>query len=119
MPAKLVPTPEQRKTVEGMAAVGMREDDIAKVIGCSPVSLRKHYREELDTGHIKATAKVAAALYNKALGNGNQSVTACIFWMKTRAGWREPQDVNLGVTNEVSELLKAVDGATRGLPNGR
>ncbi len=51
------------------------------------------------TGQIKATAKVAESLFRKATGDGAQSVTAAIFWLKTRGGWREtPQDhhVRLG-----------------------
>jgi len=62
-----------------------------------PKRLRKHYREELDTGHIKATAKVAESLFRKATTDGAQSVTAAIFWLKTRGGWREtPQDHRVG-----------------------
>jgi hypothetical protein len=37
------------------------ELDIARVVGIDPKTLRKHYREELDTGAIKATAKVAGS----------------------------------------------------------
>ena len=37
----------------------------------------------------KANTKVAESLYRKALGDGSQSVTAAIFWLKTRAGWKE------------------------------
>ena len=48
--------------------------------------LRKHYREELDLGETKANAQVAGFLFNAAK-NGN--VTAQIFWLKTRAKWRE------------------------------
>ena len=31
------------------------------------------------------------SLYKKATGDGPQSVTAAIFWAKTRMGWRETQ----------------------------
>src|SRR3977135_4207056 len=48
--------------------------------------MRKHYREELDLGESKANAQVAGFLFNAAK-NGN--VTAQIFWLKTRAKWRE------------------------------
>jgi hypothetical protein len=48
--------------------------------------LRKHYRDELDLGETKANAQVGGYLYNAAKG-GN--VTAQIFWLKTRAKWRE------------------------------
>lgn len=83
------PDPVSRRQVEAMAGYGVGEEDIAKVLGVSPKTLRKHYREELDTGHVKATAKVAESLYRKATGDGPQSVTAAIFWLKTRGGWKE------------------------------
>jgi hypothetical protein len=72
-----------------MAGYGVPEADISRVVGIDAKTLRKHYREELDTGHIKATAKVAESLFRKATGDGSQSVTAAIFWLKTRGGWRE------------------------------
>ena len=72
-----------------MAAYGVAETDIARVIGIDPKTLRKHYREELDVGAIKANSKIAESLYRKALGDGAQSVTAAIFWLKTRARWKE------------------------------
>jgi hypothetical protein len=72
-----------------MAAHGVAEADIARVLAIDPKTLRKHYRDELDTGHIKANSKIAESLYRKALGDGAQSVTAAIFWLKTRARWKE------------------------------
>jgi hypothetical protein len=79
-----------RRQVEAMAAYGVPETDIARVLAIDPKTLRKHYRDELDTGQIKANSKVAESLYRKALSDGAQSVTAAIFWLKTRAGWKEP-----------------------------
>jgi len=83
------PDPVSRRQVEAMAAYGVPEADIATVIGIDPKTLRRHYRQELDTGHIKANSKIAESLYRKALGDGPQSVTAAIFWLKTRAHWKE------------------------------
>jgi hypothetical protein len=80
------PDPAQRRQVEAMAAYGIPEDDIARVLSVDPKTLRKHYREELDLGETKANAQVAGYLFNAAK-NGN--VTAQIFWLKTRAKWRE------------------------------
>ena len=89
-----------RRQVEAMAGYGVSEADIARVVGIDPKTLRKHYREELDTGQIKATAKVAESLFRKATSDGSQSVTAAIFWLKTRGGWREtPQDHQIAVTD--------------------
>jgi len=83
------PDPVSRRQVEAMAAYGVAEADIARVLAIDPKTLRKHYRDELDTGHIKANSKIAESLYRKALGDGAQSVTAAIFWLKTRAHWKE------------------------------
>src|SRR5689334_25016908 len=77
----------------GMAGCGVPEADIAVVIGVAPKTLRKHFRDELDTGHIKASAKVAGNLYRIATGSGREAVTAAIFWLKVKAGWREPVGV--------------------------
>ena len=73
-----------RRQVEALAGYGVPE------LGIDPKTLRKHYREELDFGHTKANAKVAENLYRIALGEGREAVTAAIFWLKTRAKWREP-----------------------------
>jgi hypothetical protein len=69
-----------------MAAYGIPETDISRVVHVDPKTLRKHYRDELDLGESKANAQVAGFLFNAAK-NGN--VTAQIFWLKTRARWRE------------------------------
>jgi hypothetical protein len=83
------PEPGQRRQVEAMSGYGVPEADIATVLDIDSKTLRKHYRSELDKGHIKATTKVAENLYRKATGEGREAVTAAIFWLKTRAGWKE------------------------------
>ena len=101
------PDPFHRRQVEAMAGYGVPELDIARVIGIDAKTLRKHYRDELDTGQIKATARVAEFLFHKATTEGPQCVTAAIFWLKTRGGWREtPQDHHLGIydARDIHEL---------------
>lgn len=83
------PTPEQRTQVDAMAGYGVPEVAIAKVLKIAPATLRKHFRDELDTAHIRANSAVAQSLFKKATGDGPQSATAAIFWAKTRMGWRE------------------------------
>ena len=83
------PDEASRRQVEALAGYGVREDEIAEFVGVDPKTLRKHYRPELRQGHIKANAKVAENLYRRATGEGREAVTAAIFWLKTRAGWRE------------------------------
>jgi hypothetical protein len=80
------PDPAQRRQVETMAAYGIPAEDISRVVGIDPKTLRKYYRDELDLGTTKANAQVAGFLFNSAR-NGN--VSAQIFWLKTRAQWKE------------------------------
>lgn len=83
------PSAQSRRQVEAMAGYGVPAEDIGRVLGIDAKTLRKHYREELDTGRVKANSKVAEALYRKATSDGPQSVAAAIFWLKTRARWKE------------------------------
>ena len=83
-------TDEQRRIVDAMTGYGIPQQDIARVIGIHEESLRKHFRDELDTGAAKANARVAQFLFEQATGQrGEGSVTAAIFWLKTRARWKE------------------------------
>jgi hypothetical protein len=75
-----------REQVRHLAGVGVRQDDIAKIVGCAPKTLRKRCREDLDRGVAEANATVSGYLFAAAKA-GN--VTAQIFWLKTRAHWRE------------------------------
>jgi hypothetical protein len=97
------PDAVQRRQVEAMAAYGIPEADIARVVGVDPKTLRKHYRDELDLGAVKANAQVAGFLFNSAR-NGN--VTAQIFWLRhVPAGKRR----RAGVTSRL-RLLTTTSG---------
>lgn len=89
MATEHVPTPENRKAVEAMAGYGIPEEDIGRAIGLGDKALRKHYRDELDLGHVTANTAVAQNLFKIATGTGREAVTAAIFWLKCRAGWSE------------------------------
>jgi hypothetical protein len=39
-----------REKVRHLAGLGVRQDDIARMIGCAPKTLRKRLRDELDRG---------------------------------------------------------------------
>ena len=75
-----------REKVRHLAGIGVRQDDIAKIIGCAPKTLRKRCRDDLDRGVAEANATVSGYLFAAAKA-GN--VPAQIFWLKTRAHWRE------------------------------
>jgi len=81
-----VVTDATREKVRYLAGVGVRQDDIAKIVGCAPKTLRKRFRDELDRGVAEANAQVSGYLFAAAKA-GN--IAAIIFWLKTRANWRE------------------------------
>ena len=85
------PTDATRQTVSLHATVGTRQEVIAEILGISVDSLQRHYRSELDTSREKANANVGGALYKKAMSGDTASM---IFWLKTRARWRETVDIS-------------------------
>jgi hypothetical protein len=71
-----------------MAACGVDQEQIAARIGIrSPKTLRKHYREELDRGALDANMRVSQSLFKMA--TSGDCPTATIFWLKSRAGWKD------------------------------
>jgi hypothetical protein len=84
------PSKESRQLVQLHATIGTRQDIIAGVLGIDKKTLIKYYREELDYAMARANASVGGALFNKATKG---DTAAMIFWMKTRAGWREKHEI--------------------------
>lgn len=114
------PSEKDRRSVESMASYGIPELDIARVIGISHPTLRKWYLYELQTGHIKANSMIAQSLYKKAMGEGQGSVAACIFWLKCRAGWVEPRpwdEPQLGRKEQLQQAAATAGGADTGWAN--
>jgi hypothetical protein len=107
------PTDATRQTVSLHATVGTRQEVIAEILGISVDSLQRHYRSELDTSREKANANVGGALYKKAMAGDTASM---IFWLKTRARWRETVDVinsdgslaREPIRDAVSDVLRAI-----------
>ena len=83
---KYEPTDENKKLVKTLAAVGITFEDIATKLEISSDTLVKYYKKELDDGRIDANASIGQTLFQQAK-NGNTA--AAIFWLKTRAQWKE------------------------------
>lgn len=96
------PTEEQRQTAEFMAAIGIPQHDIAACFGMNHETLRKHFRTELDLGGARMLTKVAGSLYRQAMAG---SVSACIFILKTRAGWSEHVDPKQPAIGKKEQLV--------------
>lgn len=96
------PTQAMRSKIAIMAACGMPQDFMCTQIinpqtkkAIDKKTLEKVFRAELDQGMVEANGHVAQALFKKAVGGGAQSVTAAIFWLKCRAGWKPVEGVEL------------------------
>src|SRR3954471_23145643 len=112
MPAKFIPSDTERKTVREMASCGTPQADICRVIGISEPTLRRAFRVERDTAAAEANAAVAQSLFRMATDPARPNVAAAIFWLKTRAGWKEtpasePQSNDLDVRSMSLEELEA------------
>ena len=105
------PSEKDRKQVEAMASYGIPQLDIARVIGISLPTLEKWYRHELDTAASKANSLVAESLFQKARGNGNGAVAACI---SQGAGVVEPKpwDEVPGRKEQLQQAAATAGGAS-------
>jgi hypothetical protein len=99
------PTEENRKICKTLAAVGIPYEDIATKLEISSDTLVKYYKADLEAGRIDANASIGQTLFQQAK-KGNTA--AAIFWLKTRARWRETNTVEHTGLNggpiEVSEI---------------
>jgi hypothetical protein len=87
--------------VEALAGFGLSADEIARVLQVECQTLKAAFATELDSGALKANARVAENLYRKATGEGRESVTAAIFWLKTRARWKETSVHEIAAAQQV------------------
>jgi hypothetical protein len=97
------PTDATRRAVQAHALVGTPQEVISDILQIDGKTLRKHYRVELDHSIAKANAAIGGTLFAKAKGG---DVASMIFWLKTRAGWKETQriegDIGVNVTDDRS-----------------
>ncbi|PHS13482.1 MAG: hypothetical protein COA78_07020 [Blastopirellula sp.] len=95
------PTELHRSEVKLLSSFGMQEKRIADYIGIAEKTLRKYYREELDSGIATQIMTASKGLFQK-VQSGN--LTAIIFFLKTKGGFSEKIDLS----NEDGTLAPAV-----------
>jgi hypothetical protein len=98
------PTKDTQEQVKRLSALGCPHEDIATRLKISADTLVKYYKDELDEGRIDANAAIAGTLFSQAK-KGNTA--AAIFWLKTRARWKETQ-VNEFVNPDGTPLLSGI-----------
>ncbi len=89
-------TDEMRRQVETLSGYGLTKEQVAPALSISKSTLEKYYSAELVNGRAKALAKVAQTAYQMATSGDNTAMT--IFVLKTQAGWRETQHIDINQT---------------------
>ena len=80
------PTKVDRDTVAAMVAAGIAQADIARCRGISEPTLRKHYRDEIDTGITALNTMVILAHIERIKAGDFQAIK---WWEQSRMGWSE------------------------------
>ena len=84
-------TKDRSKLVMNLMAFGCELNYVAKQLDCTVNELKQIYAEELEYGGQDALKAVANRLFNIATtGDAKVAVPAIVFWLKCKAGWREP-----------------------------
>ena len=80
------PTETAVSLVRDYAASGMQQDHIAKAMGVSEATLKRHCARELEHGHYAYQAKVAEVAFQMAVSGDHPKMTR--YWLRRFAGWR-------------------------------
>lgn len=101
MSAPHQPTDESRRLVRALSGIGVPQKMISVQVGIDEKTLRKYYEDDIDVGQSKATSAVAKRLYDIAMSDSKEALTACIFWLKCRARWStlDGPEVQVNVQN--------------------
>lgn len=97
---------------ESLAAQGMTQEQIAEALGIVRSTLQEKKKEYSDfsdaikRGQAKGIATITNALFVSGTG-GN--ITAQIFYLKNRAGWRDKQDIEHFGDMKVTVLQDDID----------
>ena len=101
------PKPEVAERVKNFAAVGMKQEQIARLERMDPKTLRKYYHDFWEDGYYQANANIGKSGYQLAVGRPAEyddkgrlvreelkpDKSAAIFLMKARLGMSETQRV--------------------------
>lgn len=82
----------EREAVILMSGAGIPHNVQAKILKIGIQTLNRNFQEELDHGEHMSTSKVATKLFQKCM-EGN--VSAIIFYLKARAGWKEADKLEI------------------------
>mgnify|MGYP003109041733 CR=1 FL=1 len=110
MPKKVNREESVAEMVKSLSGLGITHEQMCAIVKISRPTLYKYYQEELQEGKANANAQIARNLFKIATGSGREAVTACIFWLKTQAKWKETDVVEINdVTDENKRFKQLVE----------
>lgn len=98
------------KEVTNLAARGLTQEQIANALGVSLRTVSDRLANDADfikayeQGRAKGIAKVANALFKNAVDENNTA--AQIFFLKSRAGWKEVEKQEIEVNQPFQFIIK-------------
>ena len=92
------PTEENERICSLGVAFGLTHEQIAKLVGCTAKTLRKHFSYSLETGKERLVMSLGSKLYSKAMKGDTVSA---IFLAKTKGGFQEKVE-HEGLPNQIS-----------------
>lgn len=94
-PKRITIDDDTREQVAMCAGFGLTWPQISHVVGISERTLQRECKKDFERGCSVIVNNVAKTLYQTAIDrNDKNHVTAAIFFLKTRARWRENSDLN-------------------------
>lgn len=88
-------TDREKRLVVELLSHGETPGSVAKMCGVSENTIRKYCPEEIRFGYAETYAKIAKNLAQRAMSDSKEAIPAAIFWLKTRARWREKVEETL------------------------
>ena len=84
-----VPTEKDQARVTAYTGGGIENVQIARMLGISKTTLRKHYKVQLEVGKATIDGVAISALVRAMQQGGKEAVTAAKFWATTQMGYTE------------------------------
>ena len=106
MPKLVDKNQETADTIERLSGLGLTHEQIGYVVNLSKPTMYKYYMEELKSGKAKAIATIASNLFQTACGIGRDALVAHMFFLKTQAGWKETNVVEVENLTEQDDKFR-------------
>jgi len=82
----------KKRLIRGLLSHGETPARVAEMVGVSEPTLRKYCADDIESAFSHTYNRIAMNLAQRAMSDSKDAVPAAIFWLKTRARWRETGD---------------------------